>query len=131
MSSERSVTLQRPLSSAQNELPGESQRGGSFSDELRRERRRDTARRVVSAGARIVGAVVGGPAAALTGAIGGAGGDSMGSIRQSQEDAREFNMEYLELQQEMQADNRQFTAMSNVLKARHDTARAAISNMRV
>ena len=42
-----------------------------------------------------------------------------------------FNMEYMALQQSAQAENRHFTAVSNLLKARHDTAKAAISNIRV
>ncbi len=31
----------------------------------------------------------------------------------------------------MQSENRRFTTMSNLLKARHDTAKSAISNIRV
>jgi hypothetical protein len=41
-----------------------------------------------------------------------------------------FNMQYLGLQQQMQDESRRFTLMSNVLGARHDTARNAIDNVR-
>ncbi|MCA9581226.1 MAG: hypothetical protein KC416_05490 [Myxococcales bacterium] len=34
------------------------------------------------------------------------------------------------LQQQIQAENRQYTTMSNVLKAKHETAKNAIGNMR-
>ena len=30
----------------------------------------------------------------------------------------------------MQADNRQFTLLSNIMKTKHDTAKAAINNIR-
>lgn len=41
-----------------------------------------------------------------------------------------FNLEYLQLQQDMQAQNRQFTLVSNIMKVKHDTAKAAINNVR-
>jgi hypothetical protein len=41
-----------------------------------------------------------------------------------------FNLSYLQLQQDMQAQNRQFTAVSNIMKVKHDTAKAAIDNVR-
>lgn len=41
------------------------------------------------------------------------------------------NMQMLELQTEIQAENRRFTTVSNLMKARHDTAKAAINNMNV
>ena len=41
-----------------------------------------------------------------------------------------FNLQYLQLQQKMQGQNRQFTMISNIMKVRHDTAKAAINNMR-
>lgn len=43
---------------------------------------------------------------------------------------RSFNMQYLQLQQEMQADSRQFTLLSNIMKTKHDTAKNAINNVR-
>ena len=46
-----------------------------------------------------------------------------------QEQNQMFNMQYFELQQQMQSDNRNFSTMSNLMKVRHDTAKAAINNM--
>jgi hypothetical protein len=40
------------------------------------------------------------------------------------------NMYFLQLQQQISAENRQYTALSNVLKARHDTLKNAIGNIR-
>jgi hypothetical protein len=39
-------------------------------------------------------------------------------------------LELLTLQSEIQRRNRQIALLSNVLKARHDTAKAAINNLR-
>lgn len=52
------------------------------------------------------------------------------AARQLDEVNRSFNMQYLGLQQEMQAENRKFTLLSNIMKTRHDTAKNAISNVR-
>ncbi|TFG31239.1 hypothetical protein EU527_12970 [Candidatus Thorarchaeota archaeon] len=41
-----------------------------------------------------------------------------------------FNLQYLQLQQDMQAQNRQFTMVSNIMKVKHDTANSVIRNMR-
>lgn len=41
-----------------------------------------------------------------------------------------FNLQYLKLQQAMQHENRQFTTVSNIMKTKHDTAKAAINNVR-
>lgn len=40
------------------------------------------------------------------------------------------NLYYLQLQERISAENRAYTAVSNVLKARHDTMKNAISNIR-
>jgi len=49
-----------------------------------------------------------------------------GALAQSQE----FNLYYLQLQEQLAAENRSYSAMSNVLKARHDTVKNAIGNIR-
>jgi len=63
-----------------------------------------------------------------------AAGDSssqlMMATKQMQEMNQSFNLQYLQLQQKMQADNRQFTLMSNIMKTKHDTAKNAINNVR-
>ncbi len=65
-------------------------------------------------------------------------GDGGGTIASSfetrtppnQETQTSYNLQYLQLQDQMQADNRQFTAVSNILQTKHDTVRAVISNIR-
>jgi hypothetical protein len=47
-----------------------------------------------------------------------------------QEDQMSFNLQYLQLQNAMQEDDRQFTAVSNIMKTKQDTARNAIANIR-
>lgn len=49
-----------------------------------------------------------------------------GALAQSQE----FNLYYLQLQERLSAENRSYSAVSNVLKARHDTVKNAIGNIR-
>ena len=76
------------------------------------------------------GAPVGGGVAGAVQAAGAGGGDSLlEATRRLQEEARTFNLQYLQLQENMQRESREFTAVSNVMKAKHDTARAAIQNI--
>lgn len=49
---------------------------------------------------------------------------------QMQEMNQEFNLQYLNLQQNVQADSRQFTALSNVSKTKSDTAKNSLSNVK-
>ena len=49
---------------------------------------------------------------------------------QSSEMSQSFNLQYLQLQQNMQEENRQFSSLSNVMKTKHDTAKNAINNVR-
>lgn len=63
--------------------------------------------------------------------LGGANGEQMEKMWKMQEENQLFNLQYLQLQQELQADNRHFSTMSNLMKARHDTAKSAINNMHV
>ena len=66
-----------------------------------------------------------GPGASVGGAHEGTGGVES-ALAQSQE----FNLYYLQLQEQMSAENRAYSAMSNVLKSRHDTVKNAIGNIR-
>jgi hypothetical protein len=54
----------------------------------------------------------------------------MEATREMAEMNQSFNLQYLQLQQKMQGDNRQFTLMSNIMKVKHDTAKNAINNVR-
>ena len=44
--------------------------------------------------------------------------------------SQEMNLYYLRVQEEVNAQNRQFTTVSNLLKAEHDTVKTAIGNLR-
>jgi type I site-specific restriction endonuclease len=41
-----------------------------------------------------------------------------------------FNLQYLQLQSQMQHENRSYTAISNIMKTKHDTVKNSISNVR-
>jgi pyridoxal biosynthesis lyase PdxS len=63
-------------------------------------------------------------AAATTG-----GGDVVEATRALQQEAQAFNLQYLQLQESMQRESREFTALSNVMKVKHDSAKSAINNI--
>jgi hypothetical protein len=99
-------------------------------------------------GGPLVGAAVRGVRAGVegSGAAGGAGGlggagatldasasqeqQLMNEMRDMQMQSQEFNLQYLALQEEVQQENRRFSTVSNVLKAKHETAKGAIQNIR-
>ena len=64
-----------------------------------------------------------GPAAA---APAGGGLNVDGALAQSQD----MNLYYLQIQERVNAENRSFTTMSNVMKAEHETVKTAIGNIR-
>ncbi len=76
------------------------------------------------------GAALGSTGAGVTG-VGstGTGGDAA-SIESSMMQSQEMNLYYLRVQEEVNAQNRQFTTVSNLLKAEHDTVKTAIGNLR-
>ncbi len=41
-----------------------------------------------------------------------------------------YNLQYLQLQNQMQNENRQYTMASNIMKTKHDTVANSISNIR-
>jgi len=45
-------------------------------------------------------------------------------------EGQKFNMAYLQLQNDMQRESREHNAVSNIMKVRHDSAKAAINNIR-
>jgi hypothetical protein len=66
-------------------------------------------------------------------AAGGTGtlpGGEQASIEGSLAQAQEMNLYYLQIQEAVNAQNRSFTTLSNVLKAEHDTVKTAIGNIR-
>ncbi len=52
------------------------------------------------------------------------------AMHSMQRESQAFNMQLLGLQEEVQQENRRFTTLSNVMRAKHDTAKAALSNIR-
>jgi translation elongation factor EF-1beta len=54
----------------------------------------------------------------------------MQATQNMQEAQMSFNLQYLQLQNSMQDESRQFTMVSNVMKTKNDTAKNAISNMK-
>ena len=52
------------------------------------------------------------------------------ATRQMQETQMSFNLQYLQLQSQMQHENRSYTAISNIMKTKHDTVKNSISNIR-
>ena len=64
-----------------------------------------------------------------TGAAGDAGGDVLEATRTLQQQAQTFNLQYLQLQEAMQRESREFTSLTNVMKVKHDSAKAAINNI--
>lgn len=76
-----------------------------------------------------MGGVAGAGAGALTGATGQPGAEGTG-LESSLQQSQEMNLYYLQIQEAVNAQNRSFTALSNVLKAEHDTVKTAIGNIR-
>lgn len=64
------------------------------------------------------------------GAQGGSQQDLLNQTKGMQEMAQSFNLQYLQLQEKMQSENRSFSTVSNVMKTKHDTAKSSISNVR-
>lgn len=54
----------------------------------------------------------------------------MQATKQMQETQMSFNLQYLQLQSQMQHENRSYTAISNIMKTKHDTVKNSISNIR-
>jgi len=66
-----------------------------------------------------------------TGQGGGSSTQSlMDQTKQMQEMQMSFNLQYLNLQNKMQGENRQYSTISNVLKTKHDTTKNSINNIR-
>jgi len=75
----------------------------------------------------------GGASAGLAGAAGGnssAQDELLKATKQMQETQMSFNLQYLQLQSQMQNENRSYTAVSNIMKTKHDTVKNSISNIR-
>jgi predicted metal-dependent hydrolase len=54
----------------------------------------------------------------------------LAATKQMRETQMSFNLQYLQLQSQMQNENRSYTAISNIMKTKHDTVKNSISNVR-
>ena len=62
--------------------------------------------------------------------VGNAQSQLLDATKQMQETQMSFNLQYLQLQSQMQHENRSYTAISNIMKTKHDTVKNSISNIR-
>jgi hypothetical protein len=87
------------------------------------------------------GAIVGGgpagaggmlaPGSGVAGvAAAAAGGPEMAGMEALMQQGQVSNLQLLALQQQVQQESQRFTTVSNVMRAKHDTAKAAVSNIR-
>ena len=64
-------------------------------------------------------------------ATGGSSQDRvLAATKQLQETQMSFNLQYLQLQSQMQHENRSYTAVSNIMKTKHETVKNSIGNIR-
>jgi hypothetical protein len=73
-----------------------------------------------------------GTGTAATLAATGTGSDAtdLAKMQAMQRESQAFNMQLLALQDQVQQDSQRFSTLSNVMRAKHDTAKAAVSNIR-
>lgn len=57
-------------------------------------------------------------------------GQMMNATRSMAEFQASFNLQYLQLQEKIQQDTRQFNLVSNIMKTKHDAAKNALNNVR-
>jgi hypothetical protein len=73
------------------------------------------------------GLATGGTSSGATTSVGPA--DPSSGIDASLQQSAQMNLYYLQVQEEVDSQNRSFTALSNVIKTEHDSAKAAIQNI--
>jgi hypothetical protein len=87
-----------------------------------------------STGGNVGGAALGSAAGSSNPIGAAAGGNSqdqlLNATKSMQETQMSFNLQYLQLQSQMQHENRSYTAISNIMKTKHDTVKNSISNVR-
>jgi hypothetical protein len=81
-----------------------------------------------AAGAPSAGSGIG--AAAATAAAATGGNPELAGVEAMMQQGQASNLQLLALQQQVQQENQRFTTVSNVMRAKHDTAKAAVSNIR-
>jgi hypothetical protein len=70
------------------------------------------------------------PPAALADAAGASGSPATANVEALMQQGLASNQQLLALQMQVQQENQRFTTVSNVMRAKHDTAKAAVSNIR-
>jgi hypothetical protein len=81
----------------------------------------------------VMAAAVHGAGVQATAAVAGGStgtGELPGGVQSLLQDGQASNMQLLALQQQIQNESQQFSTLSNVMRARYDTAKAAVSNIR-
>jgi hypothetical protein len=84
---------------------------------------------VVTAAVRGAGRAAASSVSGDAAATGGASGEA-GSVENVLAQSADQNLYFLRIQEELQSENRRYSALSNVLKARHETVKNAIGNIR-
>lgn len=65
-----------------------------------------------------------------SGNLGGASAAEGAGVDASLQQSQDMNLYYLQLQENINAQNRSYSALSNVMKAQHETVKTAIGNIR-
>ncbi len=133
------TTVAAYFPTADRTLPRSTRAASSFGAALDRPERAERTRPGLLRTGVDVAADIGGPVGGIARGVQAlVGGGSAGGARDGQIDAmwemqrenQAFNLEYLALQEAIQSENRNFTTVSNLLRARHETAKSAIANIR-
>jgi hypothetical protein len=85
---------------------------------------------VARVGGALLQGLAGGPVGAVASVASAVSGAPAGDPFKLLQLQKEQSLEYLSLQNEMQRESREYSALSNLIKVRHESARAAISNLR-
>ena len=75
------------------------------------------------------GAIAGAMAGTSSIAAGSTGGAGQDGISQTLAQDQEMNLYYLQVQEQVNAQNRTYSALSNVIEVEHNTAKTAIGNI--
>jgi len=84
----------------------------------------------IAGGALHAGPVGPGASPAAVAAAAATGSPEMANMEAVMQQGQASNLQLLALQQQVQQENQRFTTVSNVMRAKHDTAKAAVSNIR-
>jgi hypothetical protein len=76
------------------------------------------------------GSLSGDPVSGILASSANQDGNSMAEVAALESQSQEMNVACLALQEQEQSENRSYSTLSNVLMVRHETAKAAISNIR-